>query len=119
MTEPASPARRARHLMDPDNPRPPAPRRAGSMSTERVQQWVASALVITTLAHLAAGIVVAALYLDGARTAEQLVLVIIAGIFGVISIAAARAIHRKPILTPWLLLGLLPTVIGFYLVLVP
>ena len=117
-TDPAPP-RRARHLMDPDHPRPPTTRRAGAMSTERVQQWVASALVITTLAHLAAGIVIAALYLDDARTAEQLVLVVIAGIFGVISIAVARAIHGKPLLTPWLLVGLLPTVIGTYLVLVP
>ena len=36
-----------------------------------------------------------------------------------ISIAVARAIHGKPLLTPWLLVGLLPTVIGTYLVLVP
>jgi hypothetical protein len=51
-TDPAPP-RRARHLMDPDHPRPSRPQRHGSMSTERVQQWVASALVVTTLAHQA------------------------------------------------------------------
>jgi len=118
MTHPSSSPRRARHLMDPDSPRSPTRRRrVGAMSTERVQQWVASALVVTTLAHLAAGIVIAALFLDDARTVEQLVLVAIAGAFGVISLAVARAILHRPLLSPWLLVGLLPTAIGGYLVL--
>ena len=116
MTDPAPHAtpRRARHLLDPDNPRPARPS-SRAMSTERVQMWVASALVVTTLGHLAAGIVVAAFYLDSSRTGARVTLLVIAGIFGVIAVAVARAIHRRPLLSGWLVVGWLPTAIGCYL----
>ena len=37
---------------------------------------------------------------------------VIAGVFAVIAVVVARAIHRRPLLSPWLLLGVLPTLLG-------
>src|SRR4051812_43029590 len=54
---PATQRRRPRHLMDPNNLQRPQP---GGMSLTRVQQWVLSALALTTVLHLSAGLVVAA-----------------------------------------------------------
>ena len=42
-------------------------------------------------------------------------LLIISGVVGLMAMAGMRAINLKPILTPWLLMGLLPAiVVGFY-----
>ncbi len=41
----------------------------------------------------------------------------IAGLIGVGAAAAFRAIHQKPVLSPWLLLGFLPCLVGLYLAL--
>lgn len=103
------PPRPRKHLLDPNNPRP-APRYSTSLST--VQTWVLSTLVVTTILHLSAGLVVAAIFAD--KTDAQIGLCIIAGLFGVVAVAAGRAIHRKRIFSSWLALGLLPLPIGLY-----
>lgn len=115
MTEPQRP-RRARHLMDPSAP----PRRADPRAEARlarVQQWVMSALAVTTIVHLCVGLVIAALFLDEQKTVGRVGLCVIAGAFGVMAVALARAIHQRPPLSPWLVLGLLPTAVGVWLVL--
>ena len=43
-------------------------------------------------------------------------LLIIAGAFGVLSVAAAFAIHQKSLLTPWLALGAIPALVGILFV---
>lgn len=112
MTTDAAPRRR-RHLMDPAHPVRPVNDRA----LTQVQRWVMSTLAVFTIAHLAAGLVVAALEVpDSARTA-QVGLSVIAGAFGVLAVVAGRAIHRRSPLSPWLLLGLLPTAVGLALTL--
>lgn len=111
MSQQQAPRRRARHLMDPDNPRP-APPPPGSKAIEGVQKWVLSVLLATTIFHLSAGLVVSAVFIDEADDAARIGLNVIAGAFGVIAVAVALVIHRRPILTPWLLVGLVPTVIG-------
>lgn len=114
--EPRTPPRRARHLIDPTSP----PRRRDPQADARlarVQQWVMSALAVTTLAHLCAGLVIAALFLDEEETVARVGLCMIAGAFGVMAVVIARAIHRRPALSPWLVLGLLPAVVGSWLVL--
>jgi hypothetical protein len=103
------PPRPRKHLMDPNNPRPAA-RYSTSLTT--VQTWVLSTLVVTTILHLSAGLVVAALFAD--KTDAQIVLLVIAGLFGVVAVAAGRAIHRKSLFSPWLALGLVPLPIGLY-----
>ena len=113
----ATPKKRPRHLMDPDNPRRETIRHSdnGPMHLEPVQKWVLSILAATTIAHLAAGLVIAAMYVDDARTSAQIGLNVLAGAFGVIAVVVFRAIHQKAMLSPWLLLGVVPTVVGLYL----
>lgn len=83
----------------------------------RVQKWVMSTLAVTTILHLVVGLVVAAVMLDDSPLTSQVGLTVIAGIFGVFAVAAGRAIHGRRILSPWLLLGILPTALGLWLVL--
>lgn len=111
MSDPQAPRRRARHLMDPDNPRP-APPTPGSKAIEGVQKWVLSVLAATTIFHLSAGLVIAAVFIDEADDAARIGLNLIAGGFGIIAVAVALVIHRKPVVSPWLLLGLVPTLVG-------
>jgi len=104
--------RRRKHLMTPGQPRATRPE---PMSVTLVQKWVMSALAVTTIGHLAAGLVVAAAYAD--RLDAKIGLIVIAGAFGVIAVAAALLIHQRRALSPWLLVGLLPTLVGALIVL--
>jgi hypothetical protein len=96
-----------KHLMDPHNPRP---QNREPMSLGRVQKWVLSTLAATTILHLSAGLVVAAIFAE--RLDAQIGLLVIGGAFGVIAILAALIIHQHRLLSPWLLLGLVPSVVG-------
>lgn len=102
---------RRRHLLDPDNPRP-APRRTGGMTLTSVQRWVGSALAVTTVWHLALGLVLAAWYVDASRPVDRAGLLVIAAAFGVVGIAVGLLIHRRRVLSPWLLVGVLPGIAG-------
>ena len=105
------------HLLDMD-----APRRVvtdpekDARDLARVQRWVMSVLAVTTIIHLVVGLVVAAVMLDDAPDTSRIGLNVIAGIFGAGAVAAARAIHGRRILSAWLLLGVVPTAIGLWLV---
>ncbi|SEC80918.1 hypothetical protein SAMN04489844_3032 [Nocardioides exalbidus] len=81
----------------------------------RVQKWVMSTLAVTTILHLVVGLVVAAVMLDDSPTSSKVGLNVIAGIFGAAAVAAGRAIHGRSVLSPWLLLGVVPTTIGLVL----
>ena len=107
---PAPRTRRAKHLMTPGQPR--AVRE--SMSVGSVQKWVVSALAATTIMHLAGGLAFAAYFLD--TTAKQVAMLAIATAFGLIAIAAARLIHQVRVLSPWLLIGLTPALVGGYFI---
>jgi hypothetical protein len=87
------------------------------MSLGQVQRWVLSTLTVFTILHMSGGLVFAALVLDKTDVVGRVGLVIIAGLFGVVAIAAGLAIHKHRILSPWLLLGFIPTAIGLYYVL--
>ena len=98
------------HLMTPGQPR----QSAYEMSLTRVQRWVMSVLAVSTIFHLAAGLVVAAVFAK--RPDGRVGLLVISGAFGVIAIAVGLLIHRRKPLSPWLVLGLLPPAIGAFLV---
>lgn len=96
-------------------PGAPRPRNPEPMSISEVQKWVLSTLAVVTIGHLAAGLVVAALFMDESRPDSRIGLLVIAGLFGVIAAVTARVIHQKRPLSLWLLLGFVPTVVGAYL----
>ena len=106
---------RRRHLLDPAAPRP-APTR-GAMSLSTVQKWVMSTLAVTTVLHLQVGLVVAAAFVDDTRAGATEGLLVIAGVMGVLGLAAGFLIHGRSPLTPWVLLGVIPAVVGAVLVL--
>ncbi len=82
----------------------------------RVQRWVMSVLAVTTIVHLVVGLVVAAVMLDDSPDSSRIGLNVIAGIFGAGAVVAARAIPGRSLLSPWLLLGVVPTAVGLWLV---
>lgn len=82
------------------------------MSLGQVQKWVLSSLAVVTIGHLSAGLVVAALFAPEERPDARIGLLVIAGLFGVVALTAARLIHQKSPISPWLLLGFLPTLVG-------
>jgi len=84
------------------------------VQVERVQRWVMSTLLLTVCALFATGMAILSGIVEraGARSG----LLVISGLVGLMAMAGMRAINLKRILTPWLLLGLLPAVIvgSFY-----
>lgn len=108
------PAKRRRHLMDPNAPRPQVS--TSSMSMSSVQRWVMSVLAVTTVGHLSVGLVIAAVFLETDRPGAQIGVDVIAGIVGVLGVAGGFLIHEKNPLRLWLLLGLIPALVGLYLI---
>ncbi len=81
------------------------------MEVERVQRWVMSALLVTVSFIFAGGI--ALLSVASVQAGARPILLGLAGIVGVLGLAGMRVIHHKSLVTPWLLLGLSPAVIGW------
>lgn len=106
------------HLLDMDAPRQVIedPEK-DARDLARVQRWVMSVLAVTTIIHLVVGLVVAAVMVDDVPDTSKIGLTVVAGIFGAIAVATGLAIHGRRILSPWLLLGVVPTAIGLWLVL--
>ena len=94
---------------------PPRPVAPGGMSLTSVQRWILSTLAVTTILHLAGGLVLAAKAAD--VRSSQIGLLVISAAFGVLAFAAGVLIHGKSPLHPLLLLGLLPALIGAWWVL--
>jgi hypothetical protein len=113
MSTPEQPRRVAKHLIDPSNPQRSVQRNDRSLT--RVQQWVMSALAVTTILHLSAGLILAAIFMDDDKVDARIGLNVIAGILAVAAVAAGRAIHKKNPLSVWLLLGLVPAAVGLVL----
>lgn len=85
------------------------------MGVTQVQRWILSVLAVTTILHLAAGLIIAATSLDDAQTDGRVGLNVIAGLISVGAVAAYRGIHQKSVLSPWLALGILPCLVGLWI----
>jgi hypothetical protein len=100
--------------MDPANPVRPS---VDSPEITKVRQWVLSVLVATTILHLSAGLAIAGVLANGSRPGAGPGLCTLSAVCGVGAVAAARMIHRRTPLSPWLLLGLVPGLVGLWFVL--
>ncbi len=111
------PVKRPKHLMDPDNLQRPV----NDHRLTNVQRWVWTITLVFIVTHLAIGLAVASIALDDDATGGIIGLNVIAAVMGVLSLVAGFALHDKNPLHwpywPWLLLGLLPGVIGAYVAL--
>ena len=74
--------------------------------------WVMSVLVVTTLEHLAGGVALVAVFTSDAALDARIGLNVIAAAIGCLAVAAGLMIHTRSPLSWWLVLGLLPGVIG-------
>lgn len=100
--------------MDPTAPRK-APDPKDLERLHRVQRRVISVLIITTVLHLTAGFVLFARYdVDPARTDAKVVLCLVGAAFLVGGIAATLVVNGRRWLSPWLLLGVVPAVVGIW-----
>jgi hypothetical protein len=99
--------------MDPNAPRK-VPDAEDHARLQRVQRRVVSALVITTVLHLVAGLVIAAEHVDDGRIDAKVALNVIAAAFMVGGIAGTLAINGRKLLSPWLLLGPVPGIVGIW-----
>ncbi|GAA2114567.1 hypothetical protein [Nocardioides bigeumensis] len=109
--------KRRKHLIDPAAPRPQVDAAAADHALTQVQRWVISVLAVTTILHLAVGIVIGSFHIDDARTGDRVGLCVIGGLFGVVAVAAGRAIHGRSPVSLWLLLGTIPGLVGIWLTL--
>src|SRR3954451_1582867 len=99
-----------KHLMTPGQPRVQRPE---PMSLGAVQRWVLSSLAATTIMHLAVGVMIAAYFSH--RLDAKIGLLVISAAFGIGAMVAALLIHKLRLLPSWLLIGLLPAVVGAFL----
>ena len=82
------------------------------MHVQKVQRYVISALVLTTALHFVGGLLILAVTLG---TADAFwVLTIISTVVTLLAIAGVRLINHLGVLTPWLLVGVVPPIIAFY-----
>ena len=76
-----------------------------------------SVLAVTTIMHLSAGLAIAAYFTDDSRLDARIGLNLIAAVIGVLAVITGRVIHHKPPLSPWLVLGAVPALVGLWLTL--
>jgi len=99
--------------MDPNAPRK-APDPQDLERLQRVQRRVMSVLLVTTVLHLSVGLVIAADHVNEDRLDARIGLNVIATAFMVGGIAATLLINHKSWKSPWLLIGLLPGIVGIW-----
>lgn len=110
MSEPAR--RRPRHLLDLDNL--PVHTAKDEVSLSRVQTWVLSTLAVSTILHMAVGLIVFGISIDEDQQASRYGLMAVAAGFGIVAVAAGRLIHRVSAFSPWLLAGVIPSLLGIW-----
>jgi hypothetical protein len=83
------------------------------VQVERVQRWVASALVLTVATLFATGMAILSGTVD--RAGARPGLLTISSVVGLMAMSGVRVINSRRVLSPWLLVGLLPAaVVGSY-----
>lgn len=87
------------------------------MTTQQVQQWIVSLLVVAVSCFPLGALAAAVTMLGGERHDAAIVLVVIMGALGTAAVSAGRLVHRLSPVSPWTLLGVLPAVVTAALVL--
>lgn len=79
------------------------------MTTEKVQQWIVSALICAVASFPVGALVVTSLYKDqDGQVSDAIVLCVMAGVIGTLAVGAGRLVHRIAPLSPYLAVGALP-----------
>ncbi|MET0837609.1 MAG: transcriptional regulator [Marmoricola sp.] len=81
------------------------------MEVERVQRWVMSTLLMTVAVIFAGGL--ALLSSSSVQAGARPGLLTMSAVVGVLGVGGVRVINGRSVLTPWLVLGLVPAVLGW------
>ncbi|MGA8988596.1 hypothetical protein [Aeromicrobium sp.] len=93
------------------------PRVRRELTIEQVQRWVVSFLILAVSSFpLGALVAVIRSIVDDGRHGDGIILLIVMGGIGVLSLGAIRLVHRRTVLVPWLALGALPAAIATFYV---
>lgn len=84
------------------------------MSTAQVQKWVSTVLTIAIIGHLSEAIALFGVMIRDDKTSSAIGLLVIAGVLGILTVITIRIIHKRRILSSWLLVGLTPAAFGTY-----
>lgn len=88
------------------------------LTTEQVQRWVASFLILSVSAFpLGALVAVIRSIVDDGRRGDGIVLLVVMAVIGVVALGTIRLVHRRPAFAPWILLGVVPAVVAGFFVL--
>lgn len=82
------------------------------MTTQQVQQWIVSLLVVAVSCFPLGALGAAVAMLAGERHDAAVVLVIIMGALGCAAVSAGRLVHRLSPASPWTLLGAVPALVA-------
>jgi len=86
------------------------------MKIETVQRWVASVILIHVGSVPAITLAVYSLGVAESDRGKGIGLWIMSGVIGILTSGGVLLIFQRSLLTPWFLVGLLPTAVtGFYL----
>lgn len=110
---PPAPARRRRHLIDPNAPRV-APTKRDQHKLTQVQRWVLTFFAVGVIGLHSAAMAAAPLAYDSGVPGAKVALLLISAFFGMMAVVAARMIHKKSPLTPLLILGWIPAAIFYF-----
>ena len=83
------------------------------MEVERVQRWVMSALLVTVCFIFASGM--ALLSATSVQAGARPALLSMSMVVGLVGILGVRLVNAKSLVTPWLALGMLPSMLGWLL----
>lgn len=83
------------------------------LTTEQVQRWVVSFLILAVSAFpLGALVAVIRSIVDDGRRGDGVLLLVVMAVIGVVALGAIRLVHRRPAFAPWILLGAAPAVMA-------
>lgn len=87
-------------------------------SLRRVQRRVGAIAFFAVAIHGVIGLVVVAHVVKGqGRDSDAVLLLVMSAVFAIVTYVVVRIILAAPVLTPWIVLSAVPTVIGFIWVL--
>ena len=86
------------------------------MKIETVQRWVASVILIHVGSVPAVSLAVYSIGVAEDERGRGIGLWLMSGVIGLLTIAGVRLIFQRTPVSPWLLVGILPTAVtGFYI----
>lgn len=86
------------------------------MTLATVQQWVLTVLICTVATMPVAALVITAVNLQSGPNGDAVVLCVVGSLIGVLAVGASRLVHHLRPVSPLLMTGAVPGLLGLVLV---